>query len=168
MKRSLTSAAAASTLAVILAAPAAWAGATHEFVPVSYDASEHFEAGEGFCVPWSGTFREVQEGGFRYLTPEGGQVAGEVHVNGVIDGSVTLTPDDPSLPTYSGSYREKTNGIVVGVDASGWDVLRVGQFRLTAPLAGTDGSRIEISLSGKLTVNANGVTTVSRDAFSCG
>ena len=40
----------------------------------------------------------------------------------MIAGSVTLTPDDPALPTYSGSYREKVNGVLIGVDEDGNDV----------------------------------------------
>jgi hypothetical protein len=167
MRRTLLTTLAAAALAVS-GAQAALAGASHEFVPESYDEAETFAAGEGFCVPWAGTFHEVRTGGYTYLTPPGGQVRGEAHVNGVINGQVALIPDDPTLPTYAGTYREKVNAIVVGTDAEGFDVLRLGQYRLTLPLAGSDGSTIILSLSGKVTVNAKGVTTVSRDVLSCG
>lgn len=47
------------------------------------------------------------------------------------------------------------------------DSLRVGQYRLSARLVGTDGSSFHLWLSGKLTVNAQGTVVVSRDSFSC-
>ena len=76
--------------------PAHAGGAVHETCPESYDATEHFAAGEGFCVPWAGSFREVRSGSTSWSPPPGGQVPGETHINGAIAGSVTLTPDDPA------------------------------------------------------------------------
>jgi len=64
-----------------------------------------------------------------------GQVAGELHVNGVIDGLVELIPDDPALPTYAGTYREKVDGVVTSFSDEG-DVERIGQFRLRSTLQG--------------------------------
>ena len=157
---------ASALLGGILAGPAAAAGAQHAFYPEDYDAYEHFAAGEGFCVEWAGTFHEVRHGGYRLVAASGGQQPGELHVNGAIDGHVDLIPDDPSLPTYSGDYREKVNGVVTEFSDEG-DVERVGQFRLRSTLVGTDGSTFELRLSVKTTFTANGTLTVERDTFTC-
>jgi hypothetical protein len=142
---------------------AAAVGARHEFQPEHYDAAEHFAAGEGFCVSWAGTFHEVRNGGYRLVYPPGGQLDGEFHVNGVINGLVRLIPDDHSLPTYSGTYREKSNAVVTSWDATP----RVAQARLRSTLVGTDGSSYQIVITDKITLNASGDTVVSRDTFTC-
>jgi hypothetical protein len=99
--------------------------------------------------------------------PPGGQVPPETHLNGAIDGLVELVPDDPTLPTYTGTYREKVNGVLTAGSLED-DALRVGQYRLTTRLAGSDGSSLVLRLSGKLTVNAQGTVAVTRDSFGCG
>jgi hypothetical protein len=154
---------AAFALVVATAGPAVAAGAHHEFQPEHYDAAEHFAAGDGFCVSWAGTFHEVRDGGYRVVYPPGGQVDGEFHINGVIQGLVELIPDNPTLPTYSGTYREKTDGIIT----PGVDLPRVAQARLRSTLVGTDGSSYEVVITDKLTVNAKGEVVVSRDTFTC-
>jgi len=123
-------------------APVSASGAQHEFYPENYDAYEHFDAGESFCVTWAGTFHEVRQGGYRLVMAPGGQQPGELHVNGVIDGSVELIPDDAGLPRYSGVYREKVNGVVTAFTDEG-DVERVSQYRLRSTLRGTDGSTLD-------------------------
>ena len=148
-------------------APGTAAGAEHAFYPESWDAYEHFGAGDSLCVSWAGTFHEVRHGGYRLLAAPGGQVPGEIHINGVVNGSVELVPDDASLPTYSGSYREKLDGILIGSDDEG-DVERIGQFRLRSTLRGTDGSSLVLAMSGKITVNGQGTLVVERDSFTCG
>jgi hypothetical protein len=166
MKHRITTILGGSLLLVCALAAPATAGAEHAFFPEDYDASEHFAAGEGFCVDWAGTFHEVRHGGYRLVAAPGGQQPGELHVNGAIDGLVELIPDDPTLPTYAGTYREKVNGILTELGDEG-DVERIGQYRLRSTLRGTDGSSYELRLSGKVTVNANGVMTVERDTFTC-
>ena len=156
----------AALIGAAAAGPVSAAGADHAFFPEHYDAYEHFAAGEGFCVTWAGTFHEVRHGGYRLVAAPGGQQSGELHINGVIDGTVELIPDDRSLPTYAGDYREKVNGIVTEFTDEG-DVERIGQYRLRSTLHGTDGSSLELRLSGKVTFNANGVATVVRDTFTC-
>lgn len=148
-----------------LAGPAA-AGAQHNFYPEDYDAFEHFAAGEGFCVSWAGTFHEVRHGGYRLVAAVGGQQPGEVHVNGAINGHIELVPDDPRLPTYTGDYREKVNGVVTESTDEG-DLERVGQYRLRSTLQGTDGSTLSLRMSGKTTFDAHGVLRVQRDTFTC-
>ncbi len=165
-KRIITLVGTAILLAAAAAGPATAGGAQHDFYPENYDAYEHFNAGEGFCVDWAGTFHEVRHGGYRLVAAPGGQQPGELHVNGIIDGRVELIPDDAALPTYSGDYREKVNGIVTEFTDEG-DVERVAQYRLRSTLHGTDGSSLDLVLSGKLTINANGVATVEREVFSC-
>ena len=167
MKHKLAIVLGASALLGVTAAPASAGGAEHAFLIEDYDAYEHFAPGDGPCVSWPGTFHEVRSGGYRLLTPPGGQQDGEFHVNGVIDGRVELIPDDATLPKYSGTYREKVNGVVTAFTDEG-DVSRVAQYRLRSTLRGTDGSVLDLRLAGKLTLNANGVVVVSRDTFSCG
>ena len=100
------------------------------------------------------------------MAAPGGQQPGELHINGVIHGTIELIPDNTSLPTYAGDYREKVNGIVTEFSDSG-DVERVSQFHLRSTLNGTDGSSLDLRLSGKVTFNANRVATVERDTFTC-
>jgi hypothetical protein len=169
MKHKLVTLLGAVTLVGLTAGPAAAAGAEHAFDIEDYNAYEHFAAGDGPCVSWPGTFHEVRSGGYRLVAPPGGRDPGEFHVNGVIDGRVELIPDDTTLPTYVGTYREKVNAVVTTLTDDD-DVLRVGQYRLRSTLRGTDGTdgtTIELALSGKLTVNANGIVVVSRDTFTC-
>ena len=166
MKKHLITAALALGLSTATV-PAHASGAVHETYPESYDATEHFAAGEGFCVPWAGSFREVRNGQYRLVSPPGGREPGEYHVNGVIAGSVTLTPDDPGLPTYTGTYREKVDYVVIGLDEEGFEIARVGQYRLRSTLRSSDGSSLDLRLSGKLTVTPAGTVVVSRDEFSC-
>ena len=77
MKKHLVTALMALGLSTIIA-PAHAGGAVHETFPEQYDDSEHFDAGEGFCVPWAATFREVRYGQYRLLTPPGGREPGGV------------------------------------------------------------------------------------------
>jgi hypothetical protein len=100
------------------------------------------------------------------LIPPGGQVPGETHITGAIAGLIELTPDDPSLPSYRGTYRETTTAVAI-VAAEEGGVLRVGQYRLRTALRGTDGSTIVLVLSGKVTVNGTGETIVQRDQVTC-
>ncbi len=159
-----------TALALVALAPAAAsAAATHDYFPDVFDATEHFDAGEGPCVDWAGNFREVRNGGYRLLTPSGGQVDGEIHVNGVVDGQIYLVPDDASLPSYSGRYREKVTGVATYFDEENGenDRLRVINYRLRVPMTGTDGSSFVILISGHTTVNGKGVTVVDRNDFEC-
>ena len=94
MRRTIITLAGLALVAVAApgATPAQAAGAEHVIVPEEYDEVEHFDAGEGFCVDWAGSFHEVRHGAYRLLTAPGGQVTGERHVNGVIEGLVELIP----------------------------------------------------------------------------
>ncbi|TCC56415.1 hypothetical protein E0H73_32535 [Kribbella pittospori] len=166
MKQKLAIALGALALIGGTAAPASAGGAEHAFVIEDYDAYEHFAPGEGPCVSWPGTFHEVRAGGYRLVIPPGGQREGEFHVNGVIDGRVELIPDNASLPTFAGTYREKVNAVVTAFTEES-EVDRVAQYRLRSTLRGTDGSVLDLRLAGKLTMNANGRVVVSRDTFSC-
>lgn len=149
------------------AAPAYADGAVRELYPEQWEGSEEFGAGEGPCVEWAGTFHESRTGGYRIVAAPGGRVEGEFHVNGQVDGRVELVPDDPALPSYHGDYREKVNGVITGFDEEEGDLARISQFRLRVPLTGTDGSRIVLVMSGKLTENANGAVTVAREQYDC-
>jgi len=168
MKHALAILLGAFALVVDAAGPTSAAGgAEHVFLVEDYDAYEHFAAGDGPCVAWAGTFHEVRSGGYRFVTPPGGQIDREFHVNGVIAGFVELIPDAAGLPTYSGTYREKVNAVLTSFTDEG-DTARVSQYRLRSALRGTDGSTLNLRLSGKFTMNANGVVVVSKDTFTCG
>jgi hypothetical protein len=147
-----------------VAAAASGQGATRFFVPEEWDGTSHWSAEENPCGAWATTFHEVRHGGYDVLLPRGGQVAGEAHINGTVDGWIELVPDDPSLPTYTGGYREKVDGVLTDPDH---DEFRVSQFRLRDRLTGTDGSHLVVLLSAKVTVAANGATVVDRSVESC-
>jgi hypothetical protein len=154
--------------ALLSAVPAAQAaGAQHLSLPEEWDSVEHFDAGGGLCVDWPGSFHEVRHGTYDLTLPPGGQVVGEIHLNGAVDGYVELVPDDPALPTYTGSYREKITGVFVGVDEDGQDLLRVGHYALAVKLSGSDGSTVWLRLSGHVTLDASGRAVVARDNYSC-
>lgn len=154
-------------LAVGPAGSAAAAPAVHDTYVEEWDATEHFAAGDGEpCVPWAGSFREVRSGEITLVTVSSGPRAGEVHVNGVIDGYAEFVPDDGSLPTYAGFYREKLAGVLVGL-GSDEEPERVMQFRLRGVLDGTDGSTLTLVMSGKVTVTAKGEVVVDRFRFTC-
>lgn len=158
MKR-LTSLLAATVPALLLAVPAAGPAhaepAQHAYLPESYAGSEHLTAEENSCG-WAATFTETREGGFQLLLAPGGQAQDEVHIRGRVEGTVELVPDDPALPTYRGSYVERVNGVLTGVDEAGDDVMRVVHVRLRTPLTGTDGSRLVVTVTGHVTLNAAG------------
>jgi hypothetical protein len=147
-------------------APAATAsGAEHFFVSEEYDGTGHVDADENTCGSWPATMHEIRHGGYDVLLPPGGQVTGEAHINGSVDGWIQLTPDDPSLPTYTGTYREHVTGVLTNPDE---DQFRVSQFFLRGRLAGTDGSSLRLVLGEKVTVDATGRTVVERSIESCG
>ncbi len=152
----------------LVSSPADAAGAQHLTIPEVFDGAEHFAAGEQACVSWAGTFHEVRNGAYDIVVPPGGRVSGEAHVNGAVDGFVELVPDDPALPTYTGHYREKVNGVLVGTDTDGNDVLRVAHYALSSTLSGSDGSSLRLRLSGHIAVDARGRVVVARDELSCG
>jgi hypothetical protein len=145
--------------------PAAGAPAQHDVFVEEYDAYEPFTAGENPCVDWAGTFHEVRSGQGKLLSPGGARHPDEVHVNGVVDGFVELIPDDATFPSYSGTYREKLNGLVTISDET--EDLRIAHYRLSSVLTGTDGSRLTMVLWGKITVNGRGDVVISRDEFTC-
>jgi hypothetical protein len=160
----LAAALVAPTLAIGVL-PAAGAPAQHDVYVEEYDAYEPFDAGENPCVDWAGTFHEVRAGQAKLVSSVGDGPSDEGHVNGVVDGFVELIPDDATLPSYSGTYREKLN-VLVTISGQADDLL-IAQYRLRSVLTGTDGSRLTMSLSGKITVNGRGDVVISRDEFTC-
>lgn len=153
-------------LAVLGSASAA--PAQHDVFTESYSSSQPMTAEENPCGNWSGTLSEVRSGSNKILIPPGGQVDGEFHVNGSVQGSLSLVPDDPNLPSYAGTYREKSTAVFSGFDQEeGDDITRVGRWSLRAVLAGTDGSRLVLWLSGKSTINGQGRVVVDRRLEMC-
>lgn len=162
----IRSAVAAAVLAALVATPA-HAAAHREHWSADWEGTEAFDAGEGPCVAWSGRMHEARAGGYDLVTAPGGQAEGEFHVNGIVAGHVELVPDDATLPSYRGDYREKVNGVVTGYDEQQGDVARVMQFRLRLPLTGTDGSQFVLTMSGRVTLDAHGRTVVERESYDC-
>jgi len=91
------------------------------------------------CVTWVGTFHEVRSGELNLVTINSGRRAGEVHLNDVIAGFIEFIPDDTTLPTCSGTYREKLTGVLMEI-SFGDDQERISQFRPRGELVGTDES----------------------------
>ncbi len=168
MKRLLTLATTTAGLLALGATPCLAAPAQHMHMDAAFDGYQHWSAEDNLCGPYDATFHEVRTGGYAILQTSGGQQPGEIHVNGAVDGHVEIVPDDPSLPTYTGDYREKVGGIYTSVaEEEGQDVARVAMFRLRVPLTGTDGSRLVLLLSGKETLKASGQVVVERFTTSC-
>lgn len=165
--RQLLAAVVLAALPIIVGVPASAAPATHDVFVEEYEAYEPFAVGDGQpCVPWAGTFHEMRSGEVKLVTVNSGPRAGEVHVNGVIAGFIEYIPDDTALPTYSGTYREKLNGVLLELSFED-DQSRIAQFRLRSRLAGTDGSSLRLAMSGKLTLNGNGNVVVDWFSFTC-
>lgn len=143
------------------------APAQHDTFVESWQGQEHLSAEENMCGPWAATIHEARSGTYRIVEAPGGRSEGEFHVNGAVEGQIILTPDNPALPTYSGSYLEKVNTIVIGVDDDEGDLARVAHFRLRAPLAGSDGSGLVLTMSGRFTTNALGEVVTERFSFTC-
>lgn len=154
-------------LPLVVCVQASAAPATHDVLVEDYNAYEPFAAGAGEpCVPWAGTFHEERYGEIELVTVNSGPQAGEVHLNGAIAGFVGFIPDDTSLPTYTGTYREKLNGVLLELGFDD-DQSRIAQFRLRSRLTCTDGASLQLAMSGKLTLNGNGHIVVDRVGFTC-
>ena len=167
MKRLLCAVVVLAALPIVVGVPTSAAPATHDVFVEEYEAYEPFAAGDGQpCVPSARTFHEVRSGEVKLVTINSGPQAGEVHVNGAIAGFIEYIPDDTALPTYSGTYREKLNGVLLELSFED-DQSRIAQFRLRSRLAGTDGSSLRLAMSGKLTLNGNGNLVVDRFSFTC-
>jgi hypothetical protein len=167
MRRFLFAAVAIAVIPVAVAVPASAAPAAHDVYVEDYDAYEQVAAGDAEpCVPWAGTVHEVRSGEIQLVTINSGPQAGEVHLNGVIAGFIEFIPDYTSLPTYSGTYREKLTGVLMELSFDD-DQERISQFRLRGDLVGTDGSSLRMAMSGKVTRNGNGDIIVDRFNFTC-
>lgn len=164
--RNLCAAVLAATI-TFASAGAADAGASHETYTESYDGSFTMTAEENPCGAWAATIHEVRSGSIKLVTAPGGREEGEYHVNGVIEGTIEIVPADPTLPTYSGGFREKINGVITGFDPDEGDLARVAQYRLRSRLTADGGQRLILTLSGKITVAGTGAMVVSRDALTC-
>lgn len=166
MSRILRTALVAAALTLTSGTAAIAAPAQHDTLIESWQGREHLSPEDNMCGPWAATIHEARSGTYRIVEAPGGRSEGEFHVNGAVDGQIILTPDNPALPTYSGSYREKVNAIVIGVDDEG-DLARVGHFRLRAQLAGSDGSGLVLTMSGQFTITALGELVAERFSFTC-
>lgn len=162
-----TSIAALATLGCFLtgALPAAATGAEHLSFVEDTDEESILSANENPCGPWDADIHEVRHADYQAVVAPGGQLEGEVHFNGSVEGWMSIDPDGAAgpLPTYTGTYREKENAIVVIED----DTLRNAQFRLREVATAPDGSQLLFVLFAKLTVNARGEVAAEHSLASC-
>ena len=158
---------AAAALVLTSGTAATAAPAQHDTFIESWQGQEHLSAEDNMCGPWAAILHEARSGTYQIVEAPGGRSEGEVHVNGAVDGQIILAPDNPALPTYAGSYREKVNAIVTGVDEHEGDLVRVGHFHLRAHLAGSDGSGLMLTMSGRVIINALGEVVAERFSFTC-
>jgi hypothetical protein len=82
------------------------------------------------------------------------------HITGTFTGTVTVVPQDPSLPTFTGHFAtwfgENSNQKTFN-DTDTFTVI----------LTGSDGSTLKFHETAHITVNANGEVTVEFDKPSC-
>ena len=83
--------------------------------------------------------------------------------HGTLTGSLLFVPDDSSLPTYSGQVTN-TFGNETNLQNG------VFQFASNIEALGSDGSHLQFHGNGVVTLNANGIVTVSFsfENFVCG
>lgn len=86
---------------------------------------------------------------------------GSVHVTGTQTGTVVLTPEDPSLPTYTGRFTIWFGGNFNSSQTVGfWETFRVR-------LIGSDGSRLLLNEVEQLHISATGEVTVEFTNVNC-
>jgi hypothetical protein len=115
------------------------------------------------CTGAPGTVRAVAANDVFHVTFFTAPGADEFWVTGTGQGTATFTPDDPTGVSASGHF-------VAWFGESSNNKNDVQHDTNTIHLIGTDGSRTTVHMFDHLTVNANGVVTVSFSNFSftCG
>ena len=78
-----------------------------------------------------------------------------------ITGSALFVPDDPNQPTYTGRFT-----LLFGHEINLQNEVERKTSNIEA--VGSDGSRLNFHENADVTMNANGVVTVSFDKLSCG
>ena len=78
-----------------------------------------------------------------------------------ITGSALFVPDDPNQPTYTGRFT-----LFFGHEINLQNEVERKTSNIEA--VGSDGSRLNFHENADVTMNANGVVTVSFDKLSCG
>ena len=88
---------------------------------------------------------------------------GDIHVNINQNGTVTSVPDDPTLPTFTGTFHssETVNGPP--------GTLPGGEFTIIETVNGrnSDGTHAVLLMHQHVTWNANLVVTASFDTLTC-
>ena len=114
--------------------------------------------GSSTCVPWAGTFHEVLAPLPRPHHPRrpGARQRSDRRLH-------RAHPRRPIAADLVGDYREKLTGIAT----ESIDEPSVAQYRLRSTLLGSDGSSLDYSLSGKVTVDAKGVARLERHSSTC-
>ena len=85
---------------------------------------------------------------------------GSEHVTGTQTGTVTLTHDDPSLPSYTGRFTVWFGGNLNPKTEGFW-------FTFNVKATGSDGSTLSLNAVEQLHVSATGETTVHFEKLNC-
>lgn len=117
------------------------------------NATIDFGAGANPCSGASGDLTALSVNGVMHETVN---KAGDFWDTGTLTGTFQFTPDDRSLPTYTGHgtawFGDSINNQNV-----------VNHFTMNLNLTGTDGSTVAFHEAGHISTNANGVPVVVFD-----
>lgn len=145
----------------VLAAPAQ-AGSGIQRFSVSFDEEPSTMAVAGLgrgCPDVTGTLTE-----WRHLDIDGFvQPDGSAHARTVATAAVSLTPDDPAAPSYTGGYTQRQTGSFT----NGGDDDRVVSTTTHGTITGSDGSSYKISEVVHFSVDASGTVRARFDRFHC-
>jgi hypothetical protein len=108
------------------------------------------------CTGDTGTLTETYNDIFHITINKTGSWA-----TGTVEGKFTFVPDNPAAVTYTGHFATwfgDENNLQNDVEHSTFNIHATG----------SDGSRLSFHENAQVTLNANGVVTVSFDKLRCG
>jgi hypothetical protein len=85
---------------------------------------------------------------------------GSFHLTGTQTGTVVVTPDDPTLPTYTGHFTVWFGGNINSQNEGFW-------FTFNVKAIGSDGSRLVLNAVEQLHISATGEVTVEFSKLNC-
>jgi hypothetical protein len=137
----------------LMAGPAL-AQATSTTIPF-HGVTEEFEDVNP-CTGEPATIRITYNGVFHESTA----ADGSLHVTGTQTGTVVLTPEDPTLPSYTGRFTVWFGGNINSPNEGFWETFSVR-------LIGSDGSRLTLNEVEQFHVSATGEITVDFSNVNC-
>jgi hypothetical protein len=167
MRTALTAALAAAFCIAGFAGPAAAdPPLTHQKATFDETSVQRFDPGDGPCVSYAGTVTEDRSYDLNITSHLAGPNAGQVHVVGKINGLIAVAPDQPTAgPTYRGTYVEHLNFTGFATDEG--DIPIRSAYHLNTRLTGSDGSHLNLHLSGGIVIGPDGQTRASRNRLQC-